>query len=100
NWYLYPAFFPIVMWLSYSIWRDYVLAWTDLKEEGVLHSDEFRRVDGDDFGRILRLFARIRPLLFGLACILGIVFTTIDSHSAFHLLSPAADLELANPCTD
>jgi hypothetical protein len=100
NWYLFPLFFPGMMWLAYNTWHSYVLGWKSLLTEGVLHTDEYRRVPRDDFGRLARLMKRVRFALLILACALGLVFTTVDSRSAFHLFSPKADSELANPCTD
>jgi hypothetical protein len=100
NWYLYPLFLPLMMWLSYTTWHDYVSGWKSLREEGVLHTDEYRRIQRDDLGHIVRMMRRIRPVLLGLACLAGLGIATIDSYTAFHLLSPKADSELADPCTD
>ncbi|HSS98046.1 MAG TPA: hypothetical protein VLK33_13490, partial [Terriglobales bacterium] len=42
NWFLYPVFFPMLMWLVYVTWFDYVDGWKSIRDQGVLHTNEFR----------------------------------------------------------
>ena len=102
NWYLYPVFFPAMMWLCYKTWSDYAQGWKSLVAEGVLHTEGFHLVSSQQFAPLARLFARVRPILLAVACLLGICLTTIDSRSAYHLLpsSAAVDAEIAAKCTD
>jgi hypothetical protein len=99
NWFLYPVFLPLMLWLVYVTWFEYVKGWKAIRKEGVLRTNEYRRVSREQFVVLLQFMRRYRPILFAAACVIGITLTTIDSNSAFSLFSKSS-AELADKCLD
>jgi hypothetical protein len=99
NWFLYPAFIPVLLWLVHITWYDYVDGWKSIRDQGVLHTNEFRYASADHLAAILRFLRRSRPALFISACVLGLILTTIDSHSAYSLIGKLPS-EIAGKCVD
>jgi|ERR1700730_7771676 len=99
NWFLYPVFLPLMLWLVYITWFEYVEGWKAIREEGVLRTSEYHRVSRKQFVILLQFMRRFRPILFVAACAVGVILTTIDSNSAFSLLSKSS-AELADKCLD
>jgi hypothetical protein len=99
NWFLYPVFLPVLLWLVHITWYDYVDGWKSIRDQGVIHTDEYRYASRDHLASILRFLRRSRPALFVCACLIGLVLATIDSRSAYSLLSKSPT-ELADKCLD
>jgi hypothetical protein len=62
NWYLFPLFFPPVAWLVFVTWHRYMNAWKELRNNCVLHTPNYRRINQESLGKLLRKLVQARVI--------------------------------------